>query len=106
MPKYAARVGAAEKNADAHNHFPVPSYPCVACCLIQLSMSARENRHAPPTLKAGILLAAASLYIVLSVTLRKSATCLMVRISPSLAVVDIAMANIVKIRQDSANLSS
>ena len=35
----------------------------------------------PPTLNAGICFAAASLYIVRSVTFRKSATSLMVRIS-------------------------
>ena len=37
------------------------SSPSKDCCLIQLSMSARENRHVPPTLKAGIFLAPANL---------------------------------------------
>src|ERR1019366_6063576 len=40
------------------------------CCLIQLPISIRENRHDPPTLKAGIFFAAARRYAVRSATLR------------------------------------
>jgi hypothetical protein len=67
---HVTRADTAANNVAAHINFSVLSRACIACCLIQLSMSALENRQLPPTLKAGICLAAANLQIVRSVTFR------------------------------------
>lgn len=48
--------------------------PSVLWRLIHSSMSAREKRQVPPTLKAGIFLAPARWSLVRSVTFRYSAT--------------------------------
>jgi hypothetical protein len=64
----------------------------IDCCLIQLSMSARENRNVPPTLTVRFLLASASRQIVLSVAFRESAPLVaMIPLSPSLDAMDIAI---------------
>lgn len=62
------------------------------CCLIQLSMSACENRNVPPTLTIRFFLASASRQIVLSVPFRESAPLVaMIPLSPSLNAMDIAI---------------